>query len=45
MIIDNLTTLINTRIALVKIQAAYFSAIAEIAEVVGEGSQNYRGVQ
>ncbi len=45
MLIDNLTTLINTKIEFVKIESAYFSASAEISKLVGEGSENYRGEQ
>lgn len=36
MLIDNLTTLINTRIELAKIESAYFSASAEISRLVGK---------
>ncbi len=43
MLIDNLTTLINTRIEFVKIESAYFSAVAEISRLVGESGDNYRG--
>ncbi len=43
MLIDNLTTLINTKIELVKIESAYFSATAEISKLVGENSRKYRG--
>lgn len=43
MVINNLTTLINTKIELVKIESAYFSASAEISELIGEGAENYRG--
>jgi outer membrane protein TolC len=45
MLIDNLTTLINTKIELTKIESAYFSASAEISKLVGEGSKEYRGVK
>ncbi|MGO9480946.1 MAG: TolC family protein, partial [Candidatus Kryptoniota bacterium] len=41
MLIDNLTMLISTRIELVKIESAYFSAVAEISTLVGEGAENY----
>jgi cobalt-zinc-cadmium efflux system outer membrane protein len=37
MLIDNLTTLIDTRIEFAKIESAYFSASAEISRLVGEG--------
>lgn len=43
MLIDNLTTLINTKIELVKLESAYFSATAEISKLVGENSSKYRG--
>ncbi len=43
MLIDNLTMVINTRIEFVKIQSAYFSAVAEISKLVGEGAEDYRG--
>lgn len=43
MLIDNLTTLINTKIELVKIESLYFSATAEISKLVGEGSLRFRG--
>ncbi len=43
MLIDNLTTLINTRIAYVKIESSYFSDLAQISRLVGEGAENYRG--
>lgn len=43
MLIDNLTTLINTRIEYVKIESAYFSAVSEISRLVGEGAENYGG--
>ncbi len=36
MLIDNLTTLINTKIEYAKIESAYFSASAEISQLVGE---------
>ncbi len=39
MLIDNLTTLINTRIEFVKIESAYFSAVAELSKLVGEGAE------
>ncbi len=45
MVIDNLTTLIDTKIELVKIESAYFSDSAEISELIGEGVENYRGVK
>lgn len=45
MLIDNLTTLINAKMDLVKIESAGFSATAEIARLVGEGSENSRGVK
>ncbi|HQT91086.1 MAG TPA: TolC family protein, partial [Candidatus Kryptobacter bacterium] len=45
MLIDNLTTLINTKIEFAKIESAYFSADAEILRLVGEGSEDYRGVK
>ncbi len=45
MLIDNLTTLINTKIEFVKIESQYFSASAEISQLVGEGSEDYRGVK
>lgn len=45
MLIDNLTTLINTRIELVRIESAYFSASAEISRLVGEGAKDYRGAK
>ena len=45
MLIDNLTTLINTKIELTKIESAYFSASAQIAKLVGESSEDYRGVK
>ncbi len=45
MLIDNLTTLINTKIDLTKIESMYFSASAEISGLVGEGSNEYRGVK
>ncbi len=45
MLIDNLTTLINAKIELVKIESAYFSASAEISKLVGEGAEQYRGGQ
>ncbi len=45
MLIDNLTTLINTKIEFTKIESAYFSDAAEIAKMVGEGSEDYRGVK
>ncbi|MGC8595801.1 MAG: TolC family protein [Candidatus Kryptoniota bacterium] len=43
MLIDNLTTLINTKIDLLKIESNYFSATAEISKLVGENSLKYRG--
>ena len=43
MVIDNLTTLVNTRIEYVKIESAYFSASAEISKLVGEGAESYGG--
>ena len=45
MLIDNLTTLINMKIELAKIESAYFSASAQIAKLVGESSEDYRGVK
>lgn len=45
MLIDNLTTLINTKIEFVKIESQYFSASAEISKLVGEGSEDHRGVK
>ncbi|HQT91757.1 MAG TPA: TolC family protein, partial [Candidatus Kryptobacter bacterium] len=36
MLIDNLTALINTKIEYAKIESAYFSASAEISQLVGE---------
>jgi outer membrane protein TolC len=45
MLIDNLTTLINTRIEFVKIESAYFSAVAEISRLVGKGSEDYKRVK
>lgn len=45
MLIDNLTTLINTKIELTKIESAYFSASAQISKLVGENSEDYRGVK
>ncbi len=45
MLIDNLTTLINTKIELAKIESGYFSATAEISKLVGENSRKYRGVE
>lgn len=45
MLIDNLTMLINMKIEFVKIESEYFSAIADISELVGEDSKNYRGVK
>ena len=45
MLIDNLTTLINTKIELAKIESAYFSASAQIAKLVGESYEDYRGVK
>ena len=45
MLIDNLTTLINTKIDLAKIESAYFSASAQIAKLIGESSEDYRGVK
>lgn len=45
MLIDNLTTLINTKIEFAKIESQYFSAMAEISKLVGEGSEDYRGVK
>lgn len=45
MLIDNLTTLINTKIEFVKIESAYFSADAEISKLVGEGVENYRVIR
>ena len=45
MLIDNLTTLINTKIELAKIESVYFSATAEISKLVGENSRKYRGVE
>ena len=42
MLIDNVTTLINTRIEFVKIESAYFSAAAEISKLVGENAEDYR---
>jgi len=43
MVIDNLTTMINTQIEFVKIEAAYFSAVSEISKLVGAGRENYGG--
>jgi outer membrane protein, heavy metal efflux system len=45
MLIDNLTMLINTKIELVKIESKYFSAAAELSQLVGENSENYEGVK
>ena len=45
MLIDNLTTLINTKIELTKIESAYFSASAQISKLIGESSEDYRGVK
>ena len=45
MLIDNLSTLINTKIELTKIESAYFSASAEISKLVGEGTNQNRGVK
>ena len=45
MLIDNLTTLINAKIEFAKIESEYFSASAEISNLVGEGSEDYRGVK
>ncbi|HEY9167319.1 MAG TPA: TolC family protein [Candidatus Kryptonia bacterium] len=45
MVIDNLTNLINAKIELAKIEAAYFSALADMSKLVGEGSEKYRGVK
>jgi cobalt-zinc-cadmium efflux system outer membrane protein len=45
MLIDNLTTLINTKIELVNIESAYFSASAEISKLAGEDAEQYRGEQ
>lgn len=45
MLIDNLATLINTKIEYVKIESAYFSASAEISRLIGEGAEKYRGVK
>lgn len=43
MLISNLTTLINSKIELVKIEAAYFSSLAEISNLIGEDAANYGG--
>lgn len=43
MLISNLTTLINSKIELVKIEATYFAASAEISNLIGEGAANYGG--
>jgi len=43
MVIDNLTTLINTRIEYAKMESAYFSAVSEISRLVGEGAEYYGG--
>lgn len=45
MVIDNLTTLINAKIELVKIESAYFSASAKISKLIGEGAEQFRGEQ
>ncbi len=45
MLIDNLTMLINTKIELVKIESKYFSTAAEISKLVGENSENHKGVR
>ncbi len=41
MLIDNLTTLVNTKIEFVKIESAYFSASAEISRLVGVGAESH----
>ncbi|HUI28766.1 MAG TPA: TolC family protein [Candidatus Acidoferrales bacterium] len=43
MVVDNLTALINTKIELVKIEAAYFSASADISKLIGEDIEKYGG--
>ncbi len=43
MLINNLTTLINARIELVKIESDYFSSSAEIANLIGENAGTYGG--
>ncbi len=45
MLIDNLTTLINAKIAFVKIQSSYFSTIAEIFRLAGKDPHELGGVQ
>jgi outer membrane protein, heavy metal efflux system len=45
MVIDNLTALVNAKIELVKIQSSYFSTVADISRLVGEGSGISGGVQ
>lgn len=45
MLINNLTTLINSKIELAKIQAAYFAASAEISNLTGEGARKYGGAR
>lgn len=45
MLINNLATLINAKIELVKIESAYFSASAEISELVGENAVAYGGAK
>jgi outer membrane protein TolC len=39
MLIDNLTILINAKMELAKIESEYFSAIADIAALIGENSE------
>ncbi len=45
MLIDNLTTLINTKIEYVKIQSDYFSTLAEISRLVGAETKDSGGAQ
>lgn len=45
MVIDNLTTLINAKITYAKIQAAYFSTVADIVQLVGNETDSTRGAQ
>lgn len=43
MLISNLTTLINAKIELVRIESEYFSSMAEISNLVGENAGKYGG--
>jgi outer membrane protein, heavy metal efflux system len=43
MVMDNLTTLIDAKITLVKIESSYFSSEAEISQLIGDDVERYRG--